>query len=53
MKTSPIQAVATSGARPKIAAGSRIEAIQASRSFVGLISASRLPAIASSDFCCR
>ncbi len=44
-------AVATSGARPRIAAGNRIDAVHASKSFVRLISAKRLPAIARSDFC--
>ena len=39
------------GARPRIAAGSTIDATQAIRSLVRLISARRLPAIASSDFC--
>ena len=50
-KTSPTHAVTISGATPKIAAGSTIEAIQASASFGRLISARRLPAIARSDFC--
>ena len=36
---------------PEIAAGSTIETSQARMSFVRLISASRLPAIARSDFC--
>ena len=49
--TSPTHAVTISGATPKIAAGSTIEAIQASASFGRLISARRLPAIARSDFC--
>ena len=50
-KTSPTHAVATSGARPSIAAGRTIDAAHAMRSFVRLISARRLPAIAKSDFC--
>jgi hypothetical protein len=45
------QAVTISGARPSSKAGSRIEKVQANRSFGRLISASRLPAIASSDRC--
>ncbi len=50
-KTPPTHAVAMSGASPRIAAGSTIDAIHASRSFVRLISARRLPAMARSDFC--
>jgi hypothetical protein len=50
-KTPPTHAVTTSGAKPRIAAGRTIDTIHASNSFVRLISASRLPAMASSDFC--
>jgi hypothetical protein len=45
------QAVATRGARPSSKAGSTIEKIKANRSFGRLISASRLPAMASKDRC--
>jgi hypothetical protein len=50
-EASPIQAVSTSGATPSSTAGSRIETNHANRSFVRLISASRLPAIARSERC--
>ena len=45
------QIVATSGADPSRIAGNRIEMVNADASFGRLISASKLPAIASNDLC--
>ena len=45
------QAVAIKGAKPSSKAGNRIEKVTANRSFGRLISASKLPAMASNDRC--
>src|SRR5262245_23848640 len=45
------QALATSGATPRITAGSSSETVRENSSFGRLISTSRLPAIASNDLC--